>query len=105
MKVLLINGSPRHKGNTNVALEEIAQQLEKHGISSEIIWIGNKPVRGCIGCAKCRANGNNLCVFNDDPCNTVIQKMKECDALVIGSPVYFGQPTGQVLCLDRKSVV
>lgn len=102
MKVLLINGSPRHKGNTNVALEEIAQQLEKHGISSEIIWIGNKPVHGCIGCAKCRTNGNGLCVFDDDPCNAVIQKMKECDALVIGSPVYYGQPTGQVLCLQQR---
>lgn len=102
MKVLLINGSPRHQGNTNVALTEIAQQLGKHGIDSEIVWIGNKAVRGCIGCGQCRANGNGLCVFNDDPCNTVIQKMKECDAVVVGSPVYYGQPSGQVLCLQQR---
>lgn len=99
MKVLLINGSPRHKGNTNVALEEIAKQLAKHDIESEIVWIGNKPVRGCIACGKCE---NNRCNFNDDIVNTVIEKMEQCDGLVIGSPVYYGQPAGQVCCLQQR---
>ena len=99
MKVLLINGSPRHKGNTNVALEEIAKQLAKHEIASEILWIGNKPVRGCIACNKCE---NNRCNFNDDIVNTVIEKMEQCDGLVIGSPVYYGQPAGQVCCLQQR---
>ena len=99
MKVLLINGSPRHKGNTNVALEEIAKQLTKHDIDSEILWIGNKPVRGCIACGKCQ---NNRCNFNDDIVNTVIEKMEQCDGLVIGSPVYYGQPAGQVCCLQQR---
>ena len=102
MKVLLINGSPRREGNTNVALNEIAQQLAKNGIDSEMIWIGVKPVRGCIGCAKCRENGKGLCAFNDDVCNEVITKMKECDALIVGSPVYYGQPAGQVLSLQQR---
>lgn len=102
MKVLLINGSPRREGNTNAALNEIAQQLAKNGIDSEIVWIGVKPTRGCIGCAKCRENGKGLCAFNDDVCNEVIQKMKECDALVVGSPVFYGQPTGQVLSLQQR---
>ena len=48
MKVLLINGSPRRQGNTFTALSEAAKQLEKNGIETEIVWIGNKPVRGCI---------------------------------------------------------
>ena len=48
MKVLLINGSPRRQGNTYLALHEVAQQLEQQGVDSEIVWIGNKPVRGCI---------------------------------------------------------
>ena len=99
MKVLLINGSPRHKGNTNVALEEIAKQLAKHDIDSEILWIGNKAVRGCIACGKCE---NNRCNFNDDIVNTVIEKMEQCDGLVIGSPVYYGQPAGQVCCLQQR---
>lgn len=48
MKVLIINGSPRQKGNTSIALAEIAKTLGEEGIDSEIVWIGNKPVRGCI---------------------------------------------------------
>ncbi len=54
MKVLLVNGSPRPKGNTAVALGELAAQLQKNGIDSETVWIGNKPVRGCIACSHCR---------------------------------------------------
>ena len=53
MKVLMINGSPRQKGNTSIALAEIAGQLKKLGIESEIVWIGNKPLRGCIACNTC----------------------------------------------------
>lgn len=103
MKVLLINGSPRKEGNTFTALSEIAKQLAKQEIDSEIVWIGNKPVRGCIACGKCKENGDNRCVFGDqDLCNEVIAKMGESDALVLGSPVYYGQPTGQLLCLQQR---
>ena len=109
MKVLLINGSPRHKGNTFVALNEIAQQLEKQGVESEIMWIGNKAVRGCIACNQCRTNAaanspqEHRCVFGDqDITNQVIEKMAECDAIILGSPVYWGQPSGQLLCLQQR---
>ena len=53
MKVLMINGSPHQQGNTAVALDEIAKQLKVNGIDSEIVWIGNKAVRGCIACGGC----------------------------------------------------
>ena len=99
MKVLLINGSPRRQGNTNVALEEVANQLKKNGIDSEIVWIGTKPVRGCIACGKCQGN---RCNFDDDITNRIIEKMEECDGLVMGSPVYYGQPAGQLLCLQQR---
>lgn len=99
MKVLLINGSPRREGNTNVALQEIANQLATHDIESEIVWIGTKPVRGCIACNQCK---ENRCAFNDDLVNQVIEKMEHSDALVIGSPVYYGQPTGPVLSLQQR---
>jgi len=103
MKVLLINGSPRQKGNTNIALSEIVQQLKKQGVESEIMWIGNKAVRGCIACNKCRENSDCRCVFGDqDITNEVIAKMDECDAVIIGSPVYYGQPSGQLLCLQQR---
>ena len=102
MKVLLINGSARRKGNTFIALSEIADALQKEGIESEIVQIGAKPVRGCIACGKCKVNQNNRCIFDDDICNQVSQKMQLCDALVVGSPVYYGQPNGAVLSLVQR---
>lgn len=99
MKVLLVNGSPRKEGNTYVALNEFAQQLAENGIQSELVWIGTKPVRGCIACNSCH---DNRCVFNDDITNSIIAKMEECDGLVIGSPVYYGQPAGPVCCLQQR---
>ena len=102
MKVLLINGSPRKNGNTFLALSEIAKQLSTHGIEAEILQIGNKYTRGCIVCGTCKAKANNRCVFDDDMCNQVNEKMATSDALIVGSPVYYGQPNGSVLALVQR---
>ena len=102
MKVLLINGSPRKNGNTFLALSEIAKQLSTHGIEAEILQIGNKYTRGCIVCGTCKAKANNRCVFDDDMCNQVNEKMATADALIVGSPVYYGQPNGSVLALVQR---
>ena len=102
MKVLLINGSPRKSGNTYLALKEAAQELEKNGIKTEIVGVGTKPVRGCIACSTCKTKANGRCVFNDDICNEVSAKMAACDALIVGSPVYYGQPNGTVLSLVQR---
>ena len=103
MKVLMINGSPHKDGNTALALREIASQLEKQGIDSEIVWIGNKPVRGCIACGSC-ANLPGRCVFDDDVCNSISAKFAEADALVVGSPVYYGQPNGALLSIIQRAL-
>ena len=102
MKVLMINGSPRKQGNTFTALNEIAKQLEKQGIESEIVHIGNKAVRGCIACGKCRELPGK-CVFDDDVCNNISAKFAEADALIVGSPVYYGQPNGAVLSIIQRA--
>lgn len=102
-KVLLINGSPHKDGNTFIALSEISKTLNEQGIDTEIAWIGVKPVRGCIACGTCKAKGNGKCVFDDDICNSMIDKMNDSDALVVGSPVYYGQPAGQVLALVQRA--
>ena len=102
MRVLIINGSPRQKGNTSIALAEIAKQLEKLGIESEIVWIGNKPVRGCIACNTCKDNPG-ACVFDDDVCNGISAKMNSSDALIVGSPVYWGQPNGALLSIIQRA--
>ena len=100
MKALLINGSPRKEGNTFIALSEVAKQLEKNGIEAEIVWIGNKAVRGCIACNSCKEKG--ICAFADDVYLKIRETLKESDAVIVGSPTYYGGPNGS-LCslLDR----
>ncbi len=101
MKVMLINGSPKKDGCTYTALMEVAGQLNKSGIDTEIFHIGNKPIRGCTGCGKCSTN-NGRCIFHDDVVNEAIAKMEESDGLIIGSPVYYASANGALICLlDR----
>ena len=100
MKTLLVNGSPRQNGNTSVALAEVAKTLEAEGIETETFWIGVKPVRGCVACGKCRETGR--CAFDDDAANALAAKMAEADAVVVGSPVYYGQPNGALLALLQR---
>ena len=102
MKVLLINSSPRKNGNTARALEEIAATLKSEGIESEIFWLGTKPVRGCTACGKCAQNGLGKCVFDDDPANRIIERLRDADGIVLGSPVYYGQPTGALLAVWQR---
>ena len=102
MKVLLINGSPRKNGNTFTALSEASKTLDKHGIETEIVQIGAKPIRGCIACGQCHAKGLGRCVFDDDLCNRIVEKLDGVDALIVGSPVYYGQPNGTVLSLIQR---
>ena len=103
MKVLLINGSPRKEGNTSIALSEVAKQLSIEGIDSEMVWIGNKPIRGCIACGQCKEQGLGRCVFDDDVCNRISEKFAEADALIVGSPVYYGQPNGALLSIIQRA--
>ena len=100
MKALLINGSPHVNGCTNTALEIVAKELEQNSISTELIHIGNKDIRGCVACRKCRDLGH--CVFDDDLVNEVAKKLEHADGLVIGSPVYFAGANGTLISfLDR----
>ncbi len=99
MKVLLINGSPRAHECTGTALSEVAKTLQENGIETEIIHVGNKDIRGCIACGKCKTAGK--CVFND-LVNEVAPKFAACDGIVVGSPVYYGSANGTLVSfLDR----
>ena len=99
MKVLLINGSPNERGCTFTALSEIAGVLEKHNIESEILYLGKAPVAGCIACEKCSETGK--CVF-DDLVNRVIERLYTLDAIVAGSPVYYGAASGQITAFMNR---
>lgn len=100
MKVILVNGGPHKDGCTNLALEEVAKTLEKEEIQTEIIWLGNKPIGGCIGCNSCLKNDNKC--FIDDEVNKFLEKAKEADGFVFGSPVHFAAASGTLTSfLDR----
>lgn len=104
MKVLLINGSCNRKGCTFTALSEVQKVLESHSIETEIIQVGNKPVVDCIGCGQCKKN-EHKCIFNDDIVNEIIEKAKDADGFIFGSPVYYAHPSGRLLSvMDRLFV-
>jgi len=99
MKALLINGSPHANGCTFTALNIVAEELQKNGVKTEIVHIGNKDIRGCIACGKCTELGR--CVFND-MVNEVAPKFEQADGIVVGSPVYYAGPNGTLTnLLDR----
>ena len=98
-KVILLNGSANQHGCTAAALEEMIKVFEAEGIETELIQVGTKAVRGCIGCNKCYEAGE--CVFND-LVNEVAPKFEEADGLVAGSPVYYASPNGNLISfMDR----
>ncbi len=99
MKVLLINGSPHKNGTTFRALSEVASEINKNGIETEIITVGNERVSGCMACGGCVKKGR--CVY-DDVVNVLIDKIRESDGVVIGTPVYYASPNGTLISiLDR----
>lgn len=99
MKVLLVNGSPHKDGTTHRALREVADTLEKNGIETEIFWIGNRPLSGCIACKKCAELGK--CVFHDTV-NECREKAMEADGFIFGTPVHYAAASGAMTAfMDR----
>ena len=100
MKVLIINGSPHAKGNTSIALNEMVKIFDSAGVETKIVHVGNKMIRGCIGCGKCNELGH--CVFDNDDVNKTAPLFEEADGVVIASPVYFASANGTLISfLDR----
>lgn len=100
MKVLLFNGSPRPNGGTFTILNAVAKTLNEHGLDTEILQIGNRPIQDCIACGACVGKGQ--CIFNDDCVNEWLAKIKTADAFVFGTPVYYAHPSGRLLSImDR----
>lgn len=99
MKVLLVNGSPHKEGCTYTALCEVSGTLNENGIGTDIFWIGNKPLSGCIACKKCREN--DKCVFQDSV-NEFLDIAGDYDGFVFGTPVHWGSAGGAMTSfMDR----
>ncbi len=106
MKTLLINGSPRENGNTFYMLNVLREKLTSGGVEVEIYQLGGKAVKGCAACLMCAKNTDKRCIIKADPVNEIIEKILESDAVVIGSPTYFGNVTTEVKALiDRAGLV
>ena len=99
MKVILLNGSAHIKGCTARALKEVSDTLNKEGIDTEIINVGNKDIRGCIVCNTCQTKGK--CVF-DDEVNQIAEKFEEANGIIVGTPTYYAGSNGTIISLlDR----
>ena len=99
MKVLILNGSPRKNGNTTLALSEMEKIFRGSGVETVTIRVGDRAIRGCIACGSCYKNGK--CAF-DDGVNEAAAILKDCDGLVVASPVYFASANGTLVSfLDR----
>ena len=99
MKVFLVNGSPHAKGCTYTALEEAAEALNKQGIDTEIFQVGNQPVAGCIGCGACKKGEG---CFRKDVVNEFVEKAKEADGFIFGSPIHYASASGAITSfMDR----
>ena len=72
MKVILVNGGPHKEGCTYTALREVADALEQNGIETEIFWLGNDPVAGCIDCGYCKKTDR---CFRNDCVNEFLEKL------------------------------
>ncbi len=99
MKVVLVNGSPHEKGCTFTALSEAAAVLNQEGLETDIFWVGNKPLAGCIGCGSCRKSGR---CFIDDKVNEFVDFARDADGLIVGSPVHYAAASGHITSfMDR----
>ncbi len=98
MKAVLINGSPRRKNwNTVTLLEEAEKGLKELGFETEIINLYAQLYRGCISCFLCKKKKNidkHICLYKDD-LTPILEKSMAADVIIVGSPVYFGEPTGE----------
>jgi multimeric flavodoxin WrbA len=106
MKVVAFNGSPRVNGNTAQGIKMVFKELEKEGITTELIQLGGRKVFGCLACGKCWDKQDRRCVRQDDEINSFIQKIEEADGIIIGSPTYFSNVSTEVKALiDRAGFV
>jgi multimeric flavodoxin WrbA len=106
VKVVAFNGSARKDGNTAILIRRVLNILEMEGIKTELIQLAGEPIHGCNACRTCYDTKNERCIIEDDKVNEYVQKMKEADGIILGSPTYFSMMTPDMKALiDRTGYV
>ena len=101
MRIIVLNGSPRPKGNTKQMVDAFREGAESAGHRVDVIDVCKKKIAGCLACEYCHTKGNGACVQKDDM-QEVYSLLGEADMLVIASPIYYHGVSGQLKCvLDR----
>jgi multimeric flavodoxin WrbA len=103
MKVAAFNGSPRPTGNTSILLKAVLEELEKEGIETELVQVGNTKIQGCIACYKCFENKDRRCAVDTDTFNDYLFKMETADGILLGSPTYFSDVTAWMKALIERA--
>ena len=101
MKVIAFNGSARKDGNTSILIKTVLERIEAAGMETELIWLGNKPLGGCIACYKCLKNKDGKCA-QDDVMNEYLEKMLQADGIILGSPTYFADVSCNMKALIER---
>lgn len=106
MKAILISGSPREEGNTEYLLNHCSTILKDKNIDAEVISLAGKEIKGCLGCGWCRQNNVKKCINDKDDFMPILEKMLTADIIILGSPVYFGSATPELMALiDRAGFI
>ncbi len=106
MKVVAFCGSGRKQGNTALLLSAVLEPLAKAGAETELVELAGSELRGCMGCYVCFLEKNRSCVVKKDILNDCIAKMVGADAILLGSPAYFGDVSSEMKALtDRCGMV
>ena len=106
MKVLGISGSPRRDGNTDILVNTALEILAGEGLQTEFLSLADRPIKPCVACRGCFASDTIRCVQEDPAFEGILDKFAEADGILVGSPVYFGSATPQIMALlDRVGYV
>lgn len=106
MRVVAFNGSPRRNGNTSLLIGRVFEELRAEGIETELVQVGGESIHGCRACYGCFKDPNGCCVFNDDLLNQWIDKLREADGIIFGSPTYYANITSELKAfIDRAGLV
>ena len=102
MNILILNASPRKNGLVSQMLGTMADEANKCGAQAEVVDVCKLVIRPCIGCMSCRSRGK--CILPNDDAQDVLEKIRRADALIIGSPCYWGNMNGQLKILFDRIV-